>query len=128
MLFIRTKLAPSSIHGIGVFSEEFVPMGNIVWKWHDGVDQRVPVELVEALPDVCKEVFKRYSWLQDGVYHMPADSDKYVNHSKTPNCIFVNDTEVAAHDIQIGDEITQNYKLFDENFGNPEFGYDWEVK
>jgi SET domain-containing protein len=127
MLMIKNKLAPSPIHGLGVFSEEFVPAGGIVWQWHEGIDQKISPAVVEALPSVCQDIFKRYGWVENGEYIICIDNEKYINHSDNPNCIFTEDgnTAIAARDIHIGDEITQDYKTFDDKFGLKEFGYDW---
>ena len=129
MLTVKTKLAPSPIHGIGVFTEEFIPSGSVIWQWHEGIDQKILPELVDALPEVCQEVFKRYSWVENDVYIMCIDNEKYINHSDNPTCVFIEDgnTAVAARDIEIGEEITQDYSTFDDNFGKKEFGYDWDV-
>ena len=58
---------------------------------------------------------------------MCIDNEKYINHSDDPNCVFTADGNkaIAARDIKAGEEITQNYKDFDEKFGQKEFGYDW---
>lgn len=126
MLYIKTKLAPSPIHGIGVFAEEFVPKGAKVWEWHEGVDQRIPPDVMATLPEVAQNTIKRYSWMLYGVYYLLADNDRFLNHSTDPTCITgANDVDFAARDIQIGDELTVDYSKFDPNFGNPEFGYDW---
>jgi uncharacterized protein len=127
MLIVKTKVAQSPIHGIGVFAEEFIKSGSIIWQWHEGIDQRISAELVNSLPKICQEVFKRYSWVEDGVYNVCIDNEKYINHSDNPNCIFIDEgnTAIAARNIDIGEEITQDYSMFDDNFGKAEFGYDW---
>jgi len=129
MLIVKTKLAPSLIHGIGVFTEEFIPSGSIIWQWHEGIDHKVSPELVDALPEVCQEVFKRYSWIENDMYIICIDNERYINHSDNPNCVFPDDGTIgfAARDIQIGEEITQDYSTFDEDFGKKEFGYGWDI-
>ena len=41
------------------------------------------------------------------------DNEKYLNHSEEPS---VDDDGIALKDIEIGDEITIDYKDFDVNF------------
>ena len=127
MLMVKTKIAPSKIHGVGVMTEEFIPMGSIVWQWHEGIDRKVSIAVVDALPPICQAYFKTYGWIENGEYIICIDDEQYINHSNNPNCIFVDDgnTAIASRDIAIGEEITQDYKTFDERFGLKEFGYDW---
>jgi len=40
------------------------------------------------------------------------DNEKYLNHSNNPS---VNDDGIALKDIKIGDEITIDYRDFDDN-------------
>jgi SET domain-containing protein len=127
MLMCKNKLAPSDIHGLGVFTEEFIPKGEVIWEWHEGIDRCVSPSVVDALPTNCQQIFKRYSWVEHGSYIICIDNEKYINHSDNPNCVFTPDGNkaIAARDIKSGEEITQNYKDFDDKFGQKEFGYDW---
>ena len=127
MLRIKTKLAPSSIHGLGVFTEEYVEAGTVLWVWDEGIDQKIPIELVDKLPQNCKNFFKHYSWVENGKCMLCSDNERYINHSDDPNCTSIKGQNftIAKRNIQIGEEITQNYKTFDDNFGLREFGYDW---
>jgi SET domain-containing protein len=126
MLLVKTRLGESSIHGIGVLANEFIPKGTLVWKWHEGVDQNISTQLVDALPDIAKEYIKRYSWFSGGWYCLCSDNDRFLNHSDNPNCGLLGDWgDVALKDIQIGEELTVDYRKFDPHFGSKEHGYDW---
>ena len=127
MLLLKTYLAPSTIHGVGVFSEDHIPQGAVVWQWHEGIDRRIAPDVVEALPPFCQDFLKRYGWIEGGQYTICIDNERFINHSDTPNCVFSEDgtQAIAARDILAGEEITQDYRTFDEKWGSPEFGYDW---
>lgn len=127
MLVVNTTVAPSTIHGIGLYSTEFIPSGSVVWQWHNLVDREVSSEAVNAMPIACQEFFKRYGWVKNGRYILCIDNEKFINHSDEPNCVFTHDgtMAVARKDIHVGEEITQDYRQFDDNFGLKEFGYDW---
>lgn len=127
MIMIKNKLSPSPIDGLGVFSEQFIPAGTIVWQWHEGIDRKIPLELIDKLPEIPREYMKKYGWIENDYFIICIDNEQFINHSDNPNCIFTDDgnTALAARDIHIGEELTQNYKLYDANFGLKEFGYDW---
>ena len=127
MLLIKNKLAPSSIHGLGLFAEEYIPSGSVIWKTIDGFDGKVSIESVESLPLVCRKYFEIYGWIENGKYNFCIDNQKYINHSDNPNCIVSDDGSVgiAGRDIEAGEEITEDYRSFDENFGKRDFGFDW---
>lgn len=127
MLLVPTHLAPSPIHGIGVVCESFIPQGSVVWQWHEGVDRRMSPEVVAALPESCQGFLRRFGWVEGGQYFICIDNERFINHSDTPNCEILADgnTAVATRDIQVGEEITQDYRTFDEQWGKPEYGYDW---
>jgi hypothetical protein len=38
MLNVKTKIGPSSIEGIGLFSNEYIPKNTLVWTFVKGVD------------------------------------------------------------------------------------------
>ena len=54
MLLVKTRLAPSTIHGIGLFADEFIPKGTEVWKFVPGFDLALSVDEVESLPEMAK--------------------------------------------------------------------------
>jgi SET domain-containing protein len=114
---------------LGVFSEQFIPAGSVVWQWHEGFDIKIAPELIEKLPESPREYMKKYGWIEDNQFFICLDNEQFINHSDDPNCIFGDGDDewsaLAARDIHIGDELTQNYKDFDVNFGLKEFGYDW---
>ena len=128
MFLVKTKLAPSKIHGIGTFAEQFIPKGTLMWEFHEGIDCQITQERFDALPPIIQNEFLVHGWVnENGKHQMNMDNEKFINHSDNPNTSspgygkFV----VALKDIEIGEEITQDYREFDTNFGNPEYGYDW---
>ena len=116
MLCVKTKVLPSNIHGLGLFVDEFTPKGTAIWKFLPGFDQRFTHEEVASFPEIVKEYLARHaSYRKNNLYLLCADEGNYFNHSDTPN---VYSQEVpgeeemvvyAARDIQIGEELTENY-------------------
>ena len=114
MLMVNTKLAMSRIHGIGLFAEEFIPAGTIVWKYHPRTCQ---IMTLDEFIRLCNELalhgimdFLNYSYLMDGRVHYVGDNTRFMNHSETPNVAFADEsTEVATRDIEAGEELVENY-------------------
>lgn len=120
MLLISTYVAPSSIEGLGVFADEFIPAGALIWGFNPKFDILVDETELDALPPHVQSFIARYSYPHlDLAGHRVIDVDngKYMNHSLTPNTDFrVFDKGYAIVDIAPGNEITCNYHEFDPGF------------
>ena len=38
MLYVKTKIGQSKIHGMGLFADQFIKKGTIIWKFTPGFD------------------------------------------------------------------------------------------
>mgnify|MGYP001584236778 FL=1 len=119
MLLVRTKLGPSKIHGIGLFADEFIPKGTIIWEFVPGFDLKFTEAEIKNFPEITKDFFHYYAYrsIRTGLYILCSDESRHYNHSESPNTtgIEVEGTEeeggdIATLDIQTGQEITYNYK------------------
>jgi uncharacterized protein len=125
MLCIKTKVAPSDIHGLGLFSDQFVAKGKAIWKFTLGFDQRFTREQVAIFPELVQIYLARYSSLsrKSGFYLLCADGGNYFNHFENPNCHSeYRDDEPemvtsAIRDIKPGEELTDNYANFEDPEG-----------
>jgi len=124
MLLVKTKIGPSTIPngGIGLFADQFIPKGTIVWQFVAGKDKAYTKEEVEQLPEPLRSqvlsLFHSYISKQTGRYICESGDGVYFNHSDAPN-IFTEyrdgveeDVNIAARDIQPGEELTQDYRAF----------------
>ncbi|BAQ16540.1 SET domain-containing protein [Methyloceanibacter caenitepidi] len=120
MLLISTYVGLSSIEGLGVFADEFVPRGTLIWLYNPKFDILVGDTDVDALPPHMQNYIARYSYPhleRPGFRVIDVDNGKYMNHSRTPNTDFrLFDRGFALTDIAQGDEITCNYREFDPAF------------
>ena len=115
MLLVRTYLAPSSIHGIGLFAAEPIPAGSLVWAFDKTIDRVISDEEYKALLPIGQDFVWRYHFQEeDGTRIMCGDDARFMNHSDHPN---LKDDPIgpttAARDIAIGEELTCNYTNFD---------------
>jgi len=117
MLLVKTRVAPSPIHGLGLFAEEFILAGSVVWKFTEGFDQTFTREQIEKLPEPAHFFLAKYAYLstKTGRYLLDTDNGRYFNHSKIPNTSTKTvagekeDIICADKDIESGEEITVNY-------------------
>lgn len=116
MLLIKTKLGLSTIHGIGLFADQLIPKDTIVWQHNDLIDRVYRYDQLENMPDIIQQTLNNYGWREDEYFIMPGDNARFTNHSITPNCEPAPGISIAIRDIQIGEEITENYSSFDEDF------------
>jgi uncharacterized protein len=124
MLIIATYLAPSPLHGLGVFAEETVKTGQIVSRFMPPFDLQFPVELLQVLSPAEQAYLRHYSYRSrfTGLYVLTGDHDRYMNHSASPNVGMNPDgsaTNLALREIVRGEELTCDYRTFDA---------DWRLK
>ena len=123
MLLVKTKLAPSGIHGLGVFAEELIPAGTVVWQFQPDFDFRVSEESVALLPEIARAKLLHYSAKWGGGYVISADDSRFLNHSATAANLRTTaepDCDIATRDIMPGEELLEDYREFDDTFdGRP---------
>lgn len=120
MFIVRTKLAPSQIHGLGTLAGEFIPSGSTIWVLHPGFDVEFALPDLDGLPPYTRERVMHFAYLSTttGKWVLCADDARFMNHSGHPNTRNEidgrgYDITVAARDIQAGEEITCDYYEFD---------------
>lgn len=120
MMLIRTRVAPSRIHGQGLFVVEPVAKGTGIWRFEPGFDRAFAPEQVAAWPEVVQEHLRWFSFMhsETGQYVLSGDHACFMNHSEHPNTGAPQDgswdgTTVAYRDLVPGDEITCDYRSFD---------------
>lgn len=121
MLMVKTKVSDSKIHGIGLFADQDILKGQIIWKFEE---TSCDVYSLDAFQAMCAQLslesiieLMHYSYIKDHrVFHIRSDA-KHINHSIRPNIGFLDwTTEVAKKDIKAGEEILENYLLsYDSN-------------
>ena len=87
MFLIPTYLAPSSIHGVGVFTPFPLSAGSRLWQFDLAVDWRITPEEMERFPEPYRAQFLAFSYVDEqGQYVLCGDNARYMNHSDEPNC------------------------------------------
>ena len=121
MLLIKTKIGPSKIAGIGLFADQLISKGAPVWKLMPDFDIEITKDDLTKLSEPAREQVLNYVYMnrRKGTYILCFDDARFFNHSSNPNVSSSEDdgiTDVALRDIQIGEELTQDYGNFDGTF------------
>ena len=114
MLLVKTYLAASAVHGIGLFAAEPIAQGTTIWRFDPRIDRRFTAEERVALPEPARSFIARHAYPEEvgsDVYLVDGDHARFMNHSDTPNTDCVVDT-VATRDITAGEELLCDYRQF----------------
>ena len=115
MMLIDTYLDKSKIQGVGVFAKENIKKGERIKEVRPEFEIEFNSDNLPKMPLALAKFIDTHSYereLGSKILVMGIDNEKYLNHSDDPS---VNDDGIALKDIKIGDEITINYKDFDDS-------------
>lgn len=121
-MLVKTQKRQSAIHGVGLFADEDIAAGTPTWRFIPGIDQAIHPDVVDRLlPEASRDSFLTYAYLdiKTGLYVLCADDARFMNHSDEPNIEgnyeldSVFGVDVAARDIERGEELLCDYRTFD---------------
>ena len=115
MMLIDTYLDKSKIQGVGVFAKENAKKGERIKEVRPEFEIEFNSDNLPKMPLALANFINTHSYereLGSKILVMGIDNEKYLNHSDDPN---VDDEGYALKDIKIGNEITINYKDFDDS-------------
>ena len=119
MIHIKYKLAKSIHHGIGLFSDQDIEKGAVIYTASPKLDLNITNEIFESLDQRERDEILYWGfWIEeDKVWHVDFDVSKFINHSLDAN-ITQDSTHhdahlVACRKIKNGEELTQNYLEFE---------------
>lgn len=96
--------------GIGVFATKFIPKGTITWA-QDKLDIILSPQEVRNLSNEYQATIEKYAFRnREGELVLCWDNSRFVNHSFNSNCLTTPyNFEIAIRDIQVGEELTDDY-------------------
>ena len=103
--------------GYGVFATHFIPKGTITYV-HDALELDITPEQYGQYDKMLQEIIEKYSFIDSqGVRIVSWDHAKYVNHCCNCNTMSTGyGFEIAIRDIHPGEELTDEYGLFNFNY------------
>jgi uncharacterized protein len=119
-MLVKTRVAPSVIHGLGLFAAEAIARGTPVWRFQPGFDRSFSPAQFAALPPLARDHTRWFCFVDQPSGHVILSGDHacFINHSVNPSTGAPPDPElpvttVALRDIAAGEEITCNYFAYD---------------
>ncbi|KKS94280.1 MAG: Nuclear protein SET [Candidatus Collierbacteria bacterium GW2011_GWB1_44_6] len=119
MIHIKYKLDKSKIHGVGLFTDEDLDQGQLVYTASPKLDVNLSEQEFEELnPKEQVEISYWGFWDKDkNVWHVDFDNSRFINHSDSPTVTQDIDRGeaymVTTRKVDRGEEITQNYLEFE---------------
>lgn len=118
MMLVKVRVAQSQIEGLGLFAAQFIPKGTKTWEFTSGFDHEFTPHQFKSFPPHIQEFLNTYAYIspKTGNYILPADGERFTNHSANPNTASMEvingeDYDIAARDIEEGEELTTDYGL-----------------
>jgi len=118
MLYIKTTIWTSQIHGIWLFADQDITKWELLWEFIFWLDISLTEEQYVNLQESGKYFIDSYGW-RDQItqkYMLNIDNSRFINHSKNPNIVHYEYKLFAARNIAKWEELTDNYSDFDDNF------------
>lgn len=109
--------------GYGVVATQFIPAGTITWVL-DKLDREFTPADFQKMDPLYQEILETYSFRNNiGNLILCWDNGRFVNHSFNSNCLTTAyDFEIAIRDIQVGEQLTDDYGYL--NISDPFRGID----
>ncbi|PYI87361.1 MAG: hypothetical protein DME26_06400 [Verrucomicrobia bacterium] len=114
MLLVNARVGQSSIHGLGLIAQQFIPKEISISRYEPDLDLALSQRELDALPEQARRAFRYYSFrhIHSGLYILSFDDDRFMNHSDNPNT----NGRKALRDIAAGEELTYDYRKWDLDF------------
>ena len=119
MIHIEYILDKSNKHGIGLFTDQEIKQGTIIYTASPLLDVNISQAEFDTLNASEQKEIKYWGFFDEvnNVWHVDFDVSKFINHSKdstvTQDKAHKNAYLVATRDILKGEELTQNYLEFE---------------
>lgn len=114
MIHPHTELRKINDHiGVGVFATAYIPRGTLTYVF-DPLEIELSETAFSALPEPIRQLADKYCYVDaKGLRVVSWDLAKYINHRCDCNTLSSGwGFEIALRDIQPGEEITDDYGLF----------------
>lgn len=120
MTLLETRVQPSRIHGMGLFTVRAAPRGTPIWRFEPGFDHDFSPAQFAALPPLARQHTRWFCFVSrlDGHVILSGDHACFINHSPAPNTGALPGATppvvtVALRDLAAGEELTCNYYDYD---------------
>ena len=108
---VKLRLAPSSVHGIGVFTMRDIRKGERLYANVIPCILDIPYsDFGKIRPEIVQMILEKFPRVIDGSKFLAPDTlmQMYLNHNDNPN--YDAKTDKALKEIKKGEEVLENYK------------------
>lgn len=119
MIHITYKLKESGLHGIGLFTDQDISAGDLIYTASPLLDLNITQKQFDTLSKKEKSEILWWGFFDEPsqMWHVDFDVSKFINHSYNANLTQDDNHDeaylVATKDIKNGEELTQNYLEFE---------------
>lgn len=119
MIHFNYKLKASDLHGVGLFTDEPLAKGQLLYTASPLLDLNITPKQFDTLDEKEKKEILWWGFFDQPsqMWHVDFDVSKFINHSYTATVTQDESHDeaylVAARDIEAGEELTQNYLEFE---------------
>lgn len=119
MIHIKYNLDKSEHHGVGLFANQNISKGTLIYTASPLLDVNLTQEQFDSLDEKEKHEVQWWGFFDEPSqkWHVDFDVSHFINHSYeatvTQDSAHADAYLVAARDIQAGEELTQNYLEFE---------------
>lgn len=117
MMTVKTYVAASKIHGVGLFADEDVEKDQIIFVLTPGIDLVMRDEEIHKFGSAFAQFMSIYSYKDSYSKEITVslDNARFMNHDDVPNTLWTYSFGWAARNIRKGEELTCDYSTFWEN-------------
>lgn len=119
MIHIKYKLDKSDHHGVGLFADQDIVKGSVIYTPSPLLDVNLTQEQFDSLDEKEKREMQYWGFFDESSqkWHVDFDVSHFINHSYE-GTVSQDPTYTEAHlvvtrDIKAGEELTQNYLEFE---------------
>lgn len=119
-MFVKQyRLGESDIHGIGIFADQDIHEGELIWIPTDAFTVRITEDDLRKMSGQDQETIRHYGYFhkERKVWCFSGDDSRFINHSVNPTVERLDpesDGVKAKRNIKRGEELTQDYRDFEE--------------
>lgn len=118
MIHIKYNIKSSDVHGIGLFTDQNIKSGDLIYTPSPLLDVDISIEEFNNLNDNEKREIQYYGYLnkKTNKWHVAFDAIRVLNNAEKDIANVIQDEDmimIAKRDIQSGEELLQDYLDFD---------------
>jgi uncharacterized protein len=119
MIHIKYKLKASEFHGVGLFADEDIKRGQLIYTASPLLDLDITQAQFDGLDKKEQDEILWWGFFDQPsqMWHVDFDVSKFINHSHDATVTQDQNHDeayvVASRDIRSGEELTQNYLEFE---------------